>query len=137
MKILLIEDVAKIGKAGDLVEVKAGYGRNFLIKQNKGILGTSENLEAAEKEEAVYRQNIERLEDEPVKMTAKASPKGKLFGSIVEKDVALAISKQFDLQLPKKAVHLKAPIKTVGLSEGTLSLKNGETIYFEVEIKGV
>ena len=99
MKVILLADVSKLGKEGDLVESKSGYARNFLFPRKLAVEATPENLknwkemkakEAADEAERVRQaeESKKLLESKPVDLKAKGGEGGKLFGAITAKDIA-------------------------------------------------
>ena len=125
MKVILMEDVKSLGKKGDVVDVSTGYARNFLIAQKKGVEATPANLNNLKlknaNEEKVAKENLEEakhLADEiakkEVSLKLKTGEGGKTFGSVSSKEIAAAASSQCGLELDKKKIVLKDPIKTVG-----------------------
>lgn len=125
MKIILREDIKGVGKAGDLVNAKTGYARNFLIPQGKALEATKANLavwkeeQAARKQkEAEERAEAERLkaalEGKSVTIKAKAGEGEKLFGSITSMDISAAIKDQLGQEVDKKKIELKENIRTIG-----------------------
>lgn len=128
MKVVLIEDVKNVGKAGEIVEVKAGFGRNFLIKTNKGLPGTKENIEKAKQAQAALaaKQAAEKaaaetlaaeIKDTTLTIKEKASDDGKLFGSVTNKDIAMALEAQKGIKVDKRKITLSAPIRNIGRAE--------------------
>lgn len=126
MKIILLEDVKGMGKAGDLVNAKTGYARNFLLPQGKALEATKANLAAWEEEQEALRQKraAERAEAERLKaalegkmvtIKAKSGEGDKLFGSITSMDIASAIQDQLGQDVDKKKIELKENIKTLGM----------------------
>lgn len=125
MKVVLLQDVKKLGKSGDVVEVADGYGRNVLIRRGLGIEGNKVTLqEAAQKKEsrefqsqvAADEAEIMAAQLKKVKVTipVQIGEDGKIFGSVTGKDICNAIEKQYKFKIDKKNVKLKVPIKTVG-----------------------
>ena len=125
MKVVLLQDVKKIGKKGDVIEVSDGYGRNVLIRKGLGVEGTKANLNtAAQRQESkVFKDKV--AADEAVIMAAQlkkvkvvikvqCGEDGKIFGSVTGKDISEALEKQYKFKLEKKNIHLKSPIKTLG-----------------------
>ena len=125
MKVVLLQDVKKIGKKGDVVEVSDGYGRNVLIRKGLGVEGTKANLNtAAQRQESkVFKDKV--AADEAVIMAAQlkkvkvvikvqCGEDGKIFGSVTGKDISEALEKQYKFKLEKKNIRLKSPIKTLG-----------------------
>ena len=125
MKLILTNDVPNLGAPGDSVEVKDGYGRNYLVPQGLAILATR----GAEKQVATIRRAREvrqvrdlghaneikqALQTLTVTLPARAGDGGKLFGSITTADVVAAVTKAGGPKLDRRSVTMKTPIKTVG-----------------------
>ena len=125
MKVILQKPVEKLGDPGDVVEVAAGYARNYLVprglavRAEKGALKHAENLKRAH----VSRQSKEKVEFEAIAsqliaskvlIPARAGEEGKLFGSVTAADIAEAIAAQTDIQVDRKDVHLDEPIRSLG-----------------------
>ena len=125
MKVVLLQEVNKMGKKGDVVEVSDGYGRNVLIRKGLGVEGTKANLNtAAQRQESkVFKDQV--AADEAVIMAAQlkkvkvvikvqCGEDGRIFGSVTGKDISEALEKQYKFKLEKKNIRLKSPIKTLG-----------------------
>lgn len=125
MKVVLLQDVKKMGKKGDVVEVSDGYGRNVLIRKGLGVEGTKANLNtAAQRQESkVFKDKV--AADEAVIMAAQlkkvkvvikvqCGEDGRIFGSVTGKDISEALEKQYKFKQEKKNIRLKSPIKTLG-----------------------
>lgn len=125
MKVVLLQDVKKMGKKGDVVEVSDGYGRNVLIRKGLGVEGTKANLNtAAQRQESkVFKDQV--AADEAVIMAAQlkkvkvvikvqCGEDGRIFGSVTGKDISEALEKQYKFKLEKKNIRLRSPIKTLG-----------------------
>ena len=125
MKVVLLQNVKKMGKKGDVVEVSDGYGRNVLIRKGLGVEGTKANLNtAAQRQESkVFKDQV--AADEAVIMAAQlkkvkvvikvqCGEDGRIFGSVTGKDISEALEKQYKFKLEKKNIRLKSPIKTLG-----------------------
>lgn len=125
MKVVLLQDVKKMGKKGDVVEVSDGYGRNVLIRKGLGVEGTKANLNtAAQRQESkVFKDQV--AADEAVIMAAQlkkvkvvikvqCGEDGRIFGSVTGKDISEALEKQYKFKLEKKNIRLKSSIKTLG-----------------------
>ena len=125
MEVILLEKVVNLGDLGDKVNVKSGYGRNFLIPQNKAVPATKENVLAFE----ARRAELEKVEQEKlaqaearaeqvngldITITAKAGEEGKLFGSITVRDIVEAAAAR-GVEIDKIEVHLpEGPIRSLG-----------------------
>ena len=125
MDLILLEKVQNLGDLGDLVKVKAGFGRNYLVPQGKAALATKENLahfetrraelEAAAKEKLGQAQNRQTgLEGVEVEISANASEEGNLYGSIGPREIAAAVS-ALGREITKSEVIMgEGPLRTVG-----------------------
>jgi large subunit ribosomal protein L9 len=124
MKVLLIKDVYKLGRAGDVKKVADGYGRNFLLTQRLAVLATPGTLKTAEKIRAqgeVQRASLnsqlkdlaEHVNGITLTFAAKAGETGKLYGSITTQDVATAIQEQTRYEVKRQQIDMQ-PIREVG-----------------------
>jgi len=124
MKVMLVKDVYKLGRAGDIKKVADGYGRNFLLTQGLAVLATAGALKQIEKvrSQAEIRrteQNSElkgladQIKGIVVTFGAKAGDTGKLYGSITTQDVATAISEQTRFEVKKHQIDMQ-PIRNLG-----------------------
>lgn len=125
MKVILLKDVDGLGKAGELVNAKAGYFNNFLAKNGAALEATPAVIKKwkadnkkREAEEAKNRAEAMKLKEEleamTIKVQAKGGGTGKLFGSITGQDIAEAIKKQGGPDIDKKKIELKESIRQVG-----------------------
>jgi large subunit ribosomal protein L9 len=126
MEIILLEPVNKLGNAGDIVEVKNGYARNFLIPQGKVLRANKENkaeFEARRAEiEKANKAKQEEAEKEQKKIDGKfivvirqAGEDGRLFGSVNAKDIAESLESDFDVKVKRNQINLNRPIKSLGI----------------------
>lgn len=124
MKLILREDVENLGKGGDLIEVKNGYGRNFLLPRRLAVLANPKNVreldhqrKSAEAKAAKLRASAEaiakRLAATPVTLKRKVGEQDKLYGSVTALDIVEALAAR-GLQLDRRAIDLSEPLKTVG-----------------------
>ena len=124
MKIILREDVEKLGKAGEVVKVKDGYGRNYLIPRQLAVLANVRNMKAldhdrrtietrAKKARKASEATAATLSAVSLTLPAKAGEEGKLFGAITSRDIAEALGKA-GVTVDRKAIQLADPIKQVG-----------------------
>ena len=124
MKLILREDVENLGKGGELVDVKPGYGRNFLLPRRLAVLANPKNVrelehqkKSAEAKAAKLKASAEavakRLADTPVTLKRKVGEQDKLYGSVTALDVVEALAAR-GLQLDRRTIDLAEPIKTIG-----------------------
>src|SRR5512137_906105 len=124
MKLILREDVYNLGKGGELVEVKPGYGRNFLIPRGLAVLANPRNIREVEHQKAVASAKAaklkasaqavaKRLADTPIALKRKVGEQDKLYGSVTAMDIAEALAAR-GLQIDRRHIDLAEPIKTVG-----------------------
>jgi len=126
MQIILKQDIPNLGFANDIIDVKPGYARNYLIPQGKAILATDSALKNRDevirqksfKEEKLKKEAAalaEALENITVKIGAKAAATGKIFGSVNNMQIADAIKEQFNFEVDRKKIHVDGDsIKEVG-----------------------
>lgn len=137
MKVILIDDVKKLGKKGDLVNTKTGYARNYLFPNNLAIEATKENLANWEEEQKNIEAKKEadrqealklkkELEKTEVIIKAKAGEGDKLFGAVTAMDISKALREQKGLQIDRKKIELKENIKNICVVKVPVKL------YFEV-----
>ena len=145
MKVLLIKDVKSLGKAGEVKEVKDGYGKNFLIGKGFAKHATEEvmtawnteqaNLQAAVEEEIeTATKQKEMIDALQLTIKHKAGKNQHLFGSITNKEIANALQEQFQLEVDKKNITLKNAIKTIGLFEVDCKLGHGIHATLKVDV---
>lgn len=147
MKVLLIKDVKTLGKAGEIKEVKDGYGQNFLIGKGLAKLATPEVVESWKAEQARMEQELKdeltRLEAEKITLEAATikiekptAPVG-IQGSVGNADISSAIASQLNIELDKKNINLKKALKSTGVHEVDAKLGHGIHATLKVEVVGV
>jgi large subunit ribosomal protein L9 len=145
MKIILREDVEKLGKAGDVVKVADGFGRNYLIPRQLAVPANVRNLKTLEHDrrtiEARVKKSLKsaetlaaRLSSVSVTITAKAGEEGKLFGAITSRDIAEAMDKA-GVPVDRKTVLLQDPIKQLG--DYKVKIKAGSDLHPEISVSVV
>ena len=132
MQIILLERIEKLGQMGDLVNVKTGYARNFLIPQGKALRANKSNMERFEAERAQREANnlelrndaeteAAKMQDLAVSMVRAASEMGQLFGSVTSRDIAEAVTES-GFTITRNQVIMDRSIKTLGLTETRIRL---------------
>jgi large subunit ribosomal protein L9 len=142
MQIILQEDVEKLGTRGEVVTVKEGYARNFLLPRKLALEASPGNLKRLEKirttlakrtatERDQAQKQAELLKDVTVSFSRKAGESDQLFGSVTAADIAEALAAQ-GFEVDKRRIELAEPIKVVGQYEVTAKLVHGVAANFKV-----
>jgi len=147
MKLILKRSVDHLGEAGQVVQVKAGYGRNYLIPQGLAYAASDANMARLEEEQArsaersrrdflEARRRASQLEGLSLVFVERAGEDGKLFGSVTRTDVADRINAgELDFELDKRAVALEEPIKVLGVTSVSLHLHAEVEVEVEVRVE--
>ncbi len=144
MQVLFLEDVAPNHRAGDVKEVKNGYGRNYLIPRGMATLATKAALQQATalraaaadrriKEASDWRVVAEELEKKPVVITMRAGPTGRLYGSVTNVMIANELSEMTDRPVDRRGIRIPSPIRQVGTVK--LPIKLFEDVECEIEVQ--
>ena len=138
MKVILQQDVKKLGKKGDIVEVSEGYGRNFLLPRKAAVPATSQNLNVANaqagskarKEAMSLAKQLEKVE---VKIPVRIGDGGKLFGSVTGKDVSDALKKQH-IDIDKRKITIQGEVTGTGVYEAVIKVHPSVTSKIKVSV---
>ena len=133
MKVILQQDVKKVGSKGNIVEVSEGYGRNFLLPKKLAVEATAANLETAKqkansaarkKQQATDEARLlaAQLEKVSVKVAVRIGEGGKLFGSVTGKDVADALAKEHGIDVDRRKISLKSEVTGAGEYEAVIKV---------------
>ena len=125
MQVVLLENIIKLGKIGDLVEVKNGYGRNFLLKKGKALRANKENIDLVNKKKdelnkknneikADFIKTANKIKNKSLKFSKEAKDNGDLYGSIKPKEVSNAFIKDLNVEINPSQIDLKQEIKKIG-----------------------
>lgn len=144
MKVILRDDISNLGKLGEIVEVKEGYARNYLLPRQLALRCTADaekQIEAERKRRTLreaqkveeLKKVAETLNGRSVTITAKADEE-KLYGSVGAPEIAAAIFTEHKLKIPESAVAIEAPFKTLGTPDVTLKLAPGAEATIKVWI---
>ena len=147
MKVLLIKDVKTLGKAGEIKEVKDGYGQNFLIAKGLAKLATPDVVENWQAEQARKAQELKEelarleaekitLEKSEIKIEKTKAPVG-IKGSVGNADIAEAIAKQLNIEVDKKHLNLKKALKSEGVHPIDIKLGHGIHATLKVNVVAV
>lgn len=146
MKVILNQDVKSLGKKGDIVDVSDGYARNFILAKKLGVEANSSNLNDLKlkkaNDEKIAQQQLEDakdfakvIESKKVVLKIKQGEGGKTFGSVSSKEIAAAAKEQHDMELDKKKIVLKDPIKSVGVFQVPVKLHPKVTASLQVSVE--
>ena len=146
MKIILREDVYNLGKSGELVSVKDGYARNFLLPRNLCMLASAANVAQLEHEKKVIElrqqkmkgvamEESKKLSAVKIDITRKVGEQEKLFGSVTALDIAEALAAAGH-KVDRRVIHMPEPIRTVGAHEVELRLHRDVQTKITVNVKG-
>ena len=143
-KVLLQTDVENLGSGGEIVRVRPGFARNFLLPRGLAVPATEGNLARVEdlkkaaagrkQQEMVEAQELaKKLEGSAVKITRAAGDEGKMFGSVTSKDIGEAFEK-LGVMIDRKKIQLAEPIKTLGTFEVPLKLHGSVSVVLKVQV---
>jgi len=147
MQVILIQDVDNLGGKSELVTVKNGYARNFLIPQKFAVEANPSNLKQLDeqlkvkaKKEAVMLAEINKvidvLKSSPVKLTAKTGTSGKIFGAVTSLQIARAIRDQKGYEIDRKRIIIVEEVKELGAYKASIDFGNGNVTEIDFEVVG-
>lgn len=145
MQVILIQDVNNLGGANELVTVKNGYGRNYLIPQKMAVEANPSNLKMLEerkkqqaKKEAKLMAEINSviaaLQSGPITIGAKTGTSGKIFGSVTSVQIARAIREQKGYEIDRRRISITDEVKELGKHKASIDFGNGNTTELEFDV---
>lgn len=146
MKVILNQNVQKLGKAGDVVEASDGYFRNFLQPRKLAVLATTGTLKKREEDIATIRKKAETAHQtfvelaeriksiESIRLDAKAGENGKLYGKVTTKEIAAAISEKLGTTIDKKDIRSSEDINALGTYTVTIKLATDVQAELNIEV---
>lgn len=145
MKVILLQDVVKVGKEGEVVNVSDGYARNYLFPRSLAVEAVGGALKNLQMKNALEERRSEKLlsqanqaktalEGKTVTVTARAGSGDRLYGSITASDIAEAIQKSLGVSVDKRKVQLADPIKAMGSHTVAVKLHRDVTVPVTVEV---
>lgn len=145
MKVILTEDIVNLGDMGNVVEVKNGYGRNYLIPRELAIEANTKNIKQLDHQKKLLQSKIKIAKQEGEDLAAKVSAvsitidvksgtDGKLFGSVTSKDIAEAIAAQ-GVEIDKRKISLQEPIKRLGKYDIVIKVRQDVSATVKLEVK--
>jgi large subunit ribosomal protein L9 len=147
MEVILIQDVDNLGAANELVKVKNGYARNFLIPRKMAVEASPSNVkqmeermkQAKKKEDkmlAEINNVIAKLNESPLKVGAKTGTSGKIFGSVTALQLSRAIREQKGYEIDRKKIGLPDEVKELGTYKAHIDFGNGKYADVDFEVVG-
>ena len=145
MQVILIQDVNNLGGANELVNVKTGYGRNFLIPSKLAVEANSSNLKQLEerrkqfskKEEkllAEFKSVVAVLQESPLKIGAKTGTSGKIFGSVTSVQIVRAIREQKGYEIDRRRIQIIDEVKELGNYKAKIDFGKGQEVEVDFEV---
>ena len=145
MKVILLDNIKGVGKKDEVINASDGYARNFLFPKKLAVEANNENMAKlkAKENSNEYKKSVEKEEAEKlaqtlkgimVKINVKTGENGKIFGSITSKEITDNLKAQHKIELDKKKIDLKEPIKTVGTFSVPVKLYEGVIGTLKVQV---
>ena len=147
MKVLLVQDVDKLGSAGEVKEVSGGYGRNFLMPKGFAVLATRGQVKQAEERQATQRKRDQaarrdaealaaRINGQTLRFTARVGELDRLYGSITSSDIAEKILSQTGVEIDRRKIDLDESLKRIGIYPIKMRLLAGLEPLVNVVVEG-
>jgi len=146
VKLILTEDVPNLGSLGDTIDVKSGYGRNYLLPKGIALLATGRvskelqhriqhlNKLREGKIELAHKQ-AEKLKTVKIEVVRKSGPGGRLFGSVTNRDLK-ELLKEKDFDVERRTIQLNSPIRNIGLHEFTVRVHSEVSVNMQIKVTG-
>jgi large subunit ribosomal protein L9 len=147
MQVILIKDVDNLGGRNEVVKVRNGYARNFLIPQQMAVEASPGNMKQLDekmkqqkkKEEKLLAEInvvVSKLTESPLKIGAKTGTSGKIFGSVTSLQISRAIHEQRGYDIDRKKIHITDEVKELGIYKAIIDFGNGQNIEVQFEVIG-
>lgn len=147
MEVILIQDVDNLGAANEVVRVRNGYARNFLIPQKFALEANPSNRKQLDEKMKQLRKKedkmlaelnlvIGKLKDGPLRIGAKTGTSGKIFGSVTSLQLSRAIREQKGYEIDRKKIHISEEVKELGSFKATIEFGNGNSTEIDFEVVG-
>jgi len=145
MEVILIQDVDNLGAANEVVKVRNGYARNFLIPQKIAIEANSGNMKQREEKVKLAKKKedkmlaevnsvIAKLNESPLKIGAKTGTSGKIFGSVTSLQISRAIREQKGYEIDRKKISFPEEVKELGTYKAHIDFGNGKSSDLDFEV---
>ena len=147
MKVILTQDIKGVGKKDEIINANDGYARNFLLPRKLAVEANAQNMSLLQgrKDSASFKKEQEKenalklqetLTKTMLRIKVKAGENGKIFGSITSKEIATELKNQYNIEIDKKKILLKEPIKEIGAFNIQIKLYEGIIGNLKIEIMG-
>ena len=147
MQVILIKDIDNLGGRNEVVKVRNGYARNFLIPQQMAVEASPGNMKQLDekmkqqkkKEEKLLAEInvvVSKLTESPLKIGAKSGTSGKIFGSVTSLQISRAIHEQRGYDIDRKKIHINDEVKELGIYKANIDFGNGQNIEVQFEVVG-
>jgi len=147
MEVILIKDVDNLGAAHEVVKVRNGYARNFLIPQKYALEASPSNMKQLEEKRkqlkkkedlmmAAINEVIAKLNEGPIKLGAKTGTSGKIFGSVTSLQLSRAIREQRGYDIDRRKISIVDEVKELGTYKATIDFGNGHSTELSFEVTG-
>ena len=145
MQVILLENIMNLGKIGEKVEVKNGYGRNFLLRQGKALRASKENVEIVNKKKVElnkrneeiknkFKEIAKKITNKTLKFNKEAKENGDLYGTIKPKEVSTAFTNTLNVEINPSQIDLRQEIKKTGKYKININLHSEVTVSVNLEI---
>ena len=145
MKVILKQDIKGVGKKDEVINASDGYARNFLLPKKMGVEANAENMSKlkAKQDSNKYKKSVEKEKAEEIaeklkhitlKISVKSGENQKIFGSITSKEIAENLKEQYKIEIDKKKIDLKEPIKVLGVRTVSIKLFEGVVATLKVQV---
>lgn len=145
MKVILLQDIKGVGKKDEVINASDGYARNFLLPKKMGVEANAENMSKlkAKQDSNNYKKSVEKekaldiaekLKSITLKISVKSGENQKIFGSITAKEIAENLKEQYKIEIDKKKIDLKEPIKVLGVNTVSVKLFEGVIGSLKVQV---
>jgi large subunit ribosomal protein L9 len=146
MKVLLVQDVEHLGKAGELKDVSGGFGRNYLLPKGFAVMATRGQIKQAEERLAAAKKKVEsarkdaqalaaRLDGLQLTFSVKVGEQDRLYGSVTNADIAEKVHAQSGIEVDRRKIELEEPIKRTGEYDVAVVLMSGVTATLKVTVQ--
>lgn len=147
VEVMLVKDYYHLGKAGQIVKVKAGYARNYLVPQKIALPVTEGMKKSIEEQQKIIQRKTERqkqqslkikekIENQRLKLEVLVGRDGRLYQALTKERISQILEEKFGIKVDKHSIELDKPIKSTGIYNISLNLPGGIKTSFELEIEG-